>query len=128
MNELLDGVNWLAVIVGFVVAFIIGAIWYSPKLFGAKLAEGVGVDINESSGPAIMPLVVQAVGTFLLSWLVGITAAANALFTILLIMLTIIVLMVAGGLFSQKSRYAIVTEASYVLVMVVVMIIVQGIF
>lgn len=128
MNELLDGVNWLAVILGFVVAFIIGAIWYSPKLFGTKWAEGVGVDINESSGPAIMPLVVQAVGTFLLSWLVGITAAANALFTILLIMLTIIVLMVAGGLFSQKSRYAIVTEASYVLVMVVVMIIVQGIF
>ena len=97
MGEITSGVNWLAVTVGAVAAFLLGWLWYSPKLFGVKWAEGVGVSIDDSSGPSGFAMAAQAIGTFLLAWVVGVTAAADALLTIILIVLTLVVLMVAGG-------------------------------
>ncbi len=127
MNEITDNVNWLAVIVGAIVAFLLGWIWYSPKLFGTRWAEGVGINLDDS-GPSALAMVIQFVATFLLAWIIGVTAVANALLSAILIVLTIVCLMVASGLFSQKSRYAITTEAGFVVVMAVIMIICQGIF
>ena len=43
MSELTSGVSWLAVIVGAIVAFLLGWLWYSPQLFGEKWAAGSGV-------------------------------------------------------------------------------------
>ena len=128
MGEITSGVNWLAGTVGAVAAFLLGWLWYSPKLFGVKWAEGVGVSIDDSSGPSGFAMAAQAIGTFLLAWVVGVTAAADALLTIILIVLTLVVLMVAGGKFSQKSGYAIVTETGFVVVMAAIMIVYQGIF
>jgi Protein of unknown function (DUF1761) len=127
MTELTANVNWLAVFVGFVLSFLLGWLWYSPKLFGTKWAEGVGVKIDTAGAPQVAPMVLQAIGTFLLAWLVGITAGNNALATIILIAITIIVLMAAGGKFSRKSNYAMWTEVGFVAAMVVIMIAVQGI-
>ena len=128
MNELIQGVNWLAVIVGFFVSFLLGWLWFSPKLFGKKWALGVGVEMNEDSKPAPLSMVLQASGTFLLAWLVGITAASNALLTILMIMLAFICLQAASGLFCKKSPYAIVVEAGYIFIMTLIMIVCQGVF
>ncbi len=50
------------------------------------------------------------------------------LLTIILIAMTIIALIVANGIFSMKSNYAIATEAGFIAAMAVVMIAVQGIF
>ena len=36
MGEITSGVNWLAVTVGAVAAFLLGWLWYSPKLFGGQ--------------------------------------------------------------------------------------------
>ncbi len=127
MNELIDNVNWIAVIAGTVVAYLLGWLWYSPKLFGTKWAEGVGLKLD-GSGPPSLALVVQFVATFLLAWIIGITAVANALLTAILIVLTVVCLMVASSLFCQKSRYAIATEAGFVVVMAVIMIVCQGVF
>jgi multidrug transporter EmrE-like cation transporter len=127
MTELTANVNWLAVFVGFVLSFLLGWLWYNPKLFGTKWAEGVGVKIDTAGAPQVAPMVLQAIGTFLLAWLVGITAGNNALATIILIAITIIVLMAAGGKFSRKSNYAMWTEVGFVAAMVVIMIAVQGI-
>ena len=127
MSEVVNDVNWLAVATGFVAAFALGWLWYSPKLFGRKWAEGVGLD---PKGPDRMPvaaLVLQAAGTFLLAWLVGVTAKNNALLTIILAAVTIMVLTAAGGSFTRKSSYAIATETGFVAAMVVVMILVQAI-
>lgn len=131
MSELTTNVNWIAVIVGFVLSFLLGWLWYGPRLFGTKWAEGVGVKLPEGGGntmPAAAPMVLQSAGTFLLSWLVGITAANNALATIILIAITFIVLQAASGHFTSKSRYAILTECGFVAAMVVIMIAVQGVF
>jgi hypothetical protein len=127
MSELTTNVNWLAVIIGFALAFALGWLWYSPKLFGVKWAEGVGLDPKGPDRLPVAAMVFQAAGTFLLSWLVGVTAANNALLTIILTALTIMVLMAAGGFFTRKSGYAILAETGFVAAMVIVMILVQGI-
>lgn len=128
MEELTNNVNWLAVIVGFIVAFGLGWLWYSPKMFGDKWAAGIGVDLETASGMPAAAMVTQAIGTFLLAWLVGITAANNALLTIILIVATIVVLQISGGYFTKKSKSVIAIDAGFIVAMAVVMIVVQGIF
>ncbi|KZM42417.1 twitching motility protein PilT [Marinomonas sp. SBI22] len=128
MGELIDGVNWLAVILGFFLSFLLGWLWFSPKLFGKKWALGVGVEMNEDTKPAPLSMALQASGTFMLAWLVGITAVSNALLTILLIMFAFICLQAANGLFCQKSKYAILVEAGYIFTMTLIMIVCQGVF
>lgn len=127
MNELTEGVNWLAVIIGTVLSFILGWAWYSPLLFVKKWMEGINVKPNPDAKMPASAMIVQLLGTFMLSWLVGITAAHNALATILLIFATIIALIIANGIFVSKSSYAIATEAGFVAAMAVVMIGVQAI-
>jgi hypothetical protein len=128
MGELTEGVNWLAVIVGTVLSFILGWLWYSPVLFVKKWMEGINVKPNPGAKMPVGPLVVQLIGTFLLAWLVGITAAHSALATIILIVITIIVLIIANGQFASKSNNAIAIEAGFIAAMAVVMIAVQAIF
>lgn len=127
MDEITANVNWLAVAVGAVLAYALGYLWYSPKLFGKKWAEGVGLKAPPDNLP-VAAMAVQAIGTFLLAWVVGVTAAKDALLTILLVTATIAALMVAGGLFALKSPYAIATEAGFAAAMVAVMIAVQAMF
>jgi hypothetical protein len=127
MDELTEGVNWLAVIIGTILSFILGWAWYSPLLFVKKWMEGLNIKPNPEAKMPVGPLVVQLVGTFLLAWLVGITAAHNALATIILIVAAIIVLIIANGMFSSKGSHAIAIEAGFIAAMAVVMIAIQGI-
>lgn len=127
MGELTMGVSWLAVIVGAVASFLLGWLWYSPKLFGVKWAEGVGVELNPTSGIA-GAMVCQVIGLLLMSWFVGVTAVSNALFTVILATVAFTVMAYAGGMFSRKSAYARNVEAGYWIASLIVMIICQGIF
>lgn len=127
MGEITTDVNWLAVVVGTVLAFGLGGAWYSPKLFGTKWAEGAGVSTGAEAGQPTSALLVQFAATFLLAWVVGVTAANDALMTIILVSATIVALMAGGGMFSQKNGYAIATETGFVVAMVLIMIICQGV-
>lgn len=122
METLIQDVNWLAVVVGAVVAFAVGGLWYSKKLFGTKWAESVGINTDDGSGSMGMAMLTQATGTFLLAWVIGVTQTTGSLMLAVLIAVTISVLMKAGGLFTQRSTYAIAVDSSYVLVMAAVMI------
>jgi hypothetical protein len=126
MDEITANVNWLAVAVGAVLAYALGYMWYSPKLFGKKWAEGVGLKSAPENLP-VAAMTAQAAGTFLLAWVVGVTAANNALLTVILVVATIVALMLAGSLFTLKSFFAMFTETGFVVAMAVVMIAVQGI-
>lgn len=128
MNELTSNVNWLAVIIGTIVSFIIGWLWYSPILFGKKWAEGSGVELGTASSMPVAAMVTQLVSTFFLALLVGITAAQNALATIILIVLTIAGFVMSVGLFVKKSTFAVLVDGGFIVIMGVVMIIIQGIF
>ncbi len=125
--EIILSVDWVSVVVGAVVAFLVGWLWYSPKLFGIKWAEGVGININDGSGPKASAMIAQIVGTFLLSWVIGVSAALNSLALAVLVALMASTLIKANGLFAQKSKYAIIVESGFVLVMVIVMVIVHAI-
>jgi hypothetical protein len=128
MAEITANVNWLAVIVGWAAAFGLGWLWYSPRLFGTKWAQGVGVELGGGGDMPMGALVTQAAGLFLLAWVVGVTAAGNALLTFLLIIAAIAVLIASGGLFARKSTYAIRTETGYLVAAAVVMFLAQAIF
>lgn len=128
MNELIEGVSWIGVVVSFVLSFLLGWLWYSPILFGKKWAKGVGVSITKGSSMPAFAMISQALGTFGLAWLFGITAAKDALLTVILILFTLILLIVSNGKYAQKSNSAVGIEAAHIFVMGIVMIICQGIF
>lgn len=127
MEELLADVNWTAVVVGAVAAYVLGWLWYSKSLFGTKWMEGIGVSSTDSSS-MVPAMTAQAVGTFLLAWVIGITETTDSIMTAGLIAITIAVLMKANGLFSKKSKYTIMVDGGYIIAMVVVMIIAHAIF
>lgn len=128
MSELTEGVSWLGVVVSFVLSFMLGWLWYGPKMFGKKWAKGVGLELTDGSAMPVAAMITQALGTFCLAWLFGITAAKGALLTILLVLLTLILLIVSNGKYAKKSNTAVAIEGAYILAMGLIMVVCQGIF
>jgi len=126
MNELTEGVSWIAVIVSFIVSFMLGWLWYSPKMFGSSWASGVGVTISEDMKMPMMAMLTQALGTFAMAWLVGVIAAKNSLSTIILTLVMLILLIVSNGKYAQKSNAAVTIEGAYIAVMGIIMIACQA--
>ncbi len=121
MEALTANVNWLAVIVGTALAYGLGMLWYSPKMFGPKWMKGVGLTKKDMNG-AGSAMVAQLVATFLLAWVIGVTETSNDIALAVLIALMAGSLIKSNGLWAKKSHYAIAVEAGYVLVMVIIMI------
>ena len=128
MSEIIDGVSWIGVLVGAVVSFLVGWLWYSPKVFGTKWAEGAGVALGGATDMPVAALVTNFIGLLLMSWFVGVTAVSSALFTVILATLAFTVLAYSGGLFTKKSAYARNVEAGFWIVALVVMFISQAVF
>ncbi len=120
-------VNWTAVVVGAVLAFIAGWVWYSPKVFGTKWASGSKITMSGTKQMPMAPMLAQAVGTFLFAWVIGVTETTSNIALAILIAITFAVLVKAAGLFSQKSKYAIWVDASYILVMALIMILTHAV-
>ncbi len=128
MEEITANVSWTAVIVGAVVSFLVGWLWYSEKLFGTKWAEGVGVELGSANEMPMDAMAYQAVGLLLMSWFVGVTAGNNALLTVILATVAFTVLQMSGGKFARHSSYANHVNGGYWLVALVIMVISNGIF
>ena len=121
-------VNWLAVTVGTVVSFLVGWVWYSPKLFGKKWAEGSGVSLDSADKMPVFAMLTQLVALLLLALVIGITATIDALITAVLAILAVATFTASMGGFVKKSGYAITVDFFYVIVAGVVMIVFQGVF
>jgi len=128
MQELITGVSWTGVIVGAVASFLWGWLWYSPYMFGKKWADAHGVDIGKASSMPAQAMVVQAIGLFLVSWFVGVTAVSNALATAILALLAFAALYDAGALFAKTPTPGRAINIGYWITAYVLMIISQGIF
>ena len=128
MGELMEGVNWLGVIAGTVVSFLAGWLWYSPKLFGTKWAEGSRVQLGNANEMPVGAMIAQVIGLFLMSGLVGVTMANNAVWTAILATLAFAILAYSGSMFSQKTAYARVVDFGYWIVSLVIMVICQSLF
>lgn len=120
-------VNWLAVVVGAVLSFVAGWLWYSPMLFGTKWAEGSGVEMGTADEMPKLAMGMQALALLLISTFIGMTAAANALMTAIVAILGIAAFNMSAGAFTKKSNYALLVDGGYAILIGVVMIAVQGI-
>ena len=120
--------NWIAVIAGTVVSFLVGWLWYSPKLFGVKWAEGSRVDLGSADSMPMMAMASQFLALLLLAMVVGITATTDALITAILAILAVAVFNLASGSFVRKTNYALGVDFGYVVVAGVIMIAAQAIF
>ena len=98
MAEITANVSWLAVIVGAIVSFLVGWIWYGP-LFGKGWAEGVGVELGNAQDMPMGAMVMQAVGLLLMSWFVAVTAASNLLLTVILATVAFTAMGMSGAMF-----------------------------
>jgi high-affinity Fe2+/Pb2+ permease len=128
MGELMEGVNWLGVIAGTVVSFLAGWLWYSPKLFGTKWAEGSRVQLGNANEMPVGAMIAQVIGLFLMSWLVGVTMANNEVWTAILATLAFAILAYSGSMFSQKTAYARVVDFGYWIAALVIMVVCQALF
>lgn len=127
MGEITIGVSWLAVLAGAVLSFLLGWLWYGPKLFGTKWAEGSGIKMDSAGAMPMGAMGSQVLGLLLMSWFVGVTANNNALYTVILATVAFTVLQFSGNSFSGKSQYARLVDAGYWIVSLVIMIICQGV-
>lgn len=121
---MLQSVNWPAVILGTILAFGLGMFWFGA-IFGKGWAAG-SHNITPPAKPPVPALALQLLGTLLLALVVGITAKTDDLATAILVILALAVLQLAGGLLSQKSRYAALVDGGYVVAMGALMILAQG--
>ena len=76
--EELGGLNWLAVIVGALIYFALGALWYSPALFGRQWQRSIGWD-PEQGPPETKPTtyVLPLVAFLVMAVAIGLLAAAT---------------------------------------------------
>ena len=125
METTVEPFNILAVIVGAIVAFLVGWIWYGP-LFGKKWADGSGVELGSASSMPVFAMVAQFVALLTLSVVVGITASTSALFTALFAILAAALFVTSAGAFVKKSNEAIAIDFGYIVIAGVVMILCQG--
>src|SRR5256714_3819476 len=68
------GVNYLAVVVAAVVALVIGFIWYSPRVFGARWITYLGTTQAQLGNPGPSGMLVGVVASLLNAWALGVLA------------------------------------------------------
>ena len=123
MEQLLSTIEWGTVGVSFLLAYVLGWVWYSPVLFAKKWMAGKGAAVAEH--PMWMPMLAQAGATLLLAVIINIFMVYENLLMSALVTLTIAGFIKANGLFAGKTKYAIVVETMYVIVMGALMILVN---
>ena len=76
--DVLSELNWLAVLVGAVVYFVLGALWYSPMLLGRPWQRSIGWD-PERTPPQMSPItyVVPFLAYVVMAIAVGMLAKAT---------------------------------------------------
>lgn len=119
-------INWAAVAAGTVAAYLLGMLWFSPKLFGESWAAG-SHNIQPPAAPPMAAMIVQFLGTLALAMVVGITETTGAIVAAIMAIVATALIVAGMGLFSQKTAKAAVIDASYIVVSGVLMILAQGI-
>ncbi|MET4805357.1 DUF1761 family protein [Limibacillus sp. MBR-115] len=126
MPTAIEPLNFLAVAVGTIVAFLFGWLVYSPKAFGKGWAEGSGVALGQASEMPYFAMASQLVALALLSLVIGLLAAQAAFWTAILAILAAMMFVVSAGAFLKKSTYAMLVDGGYILGSGVLMILIQA--
>jgi hypothetical protein len=74
----LGGINWLAVVVGTAIYFVLGALWYSPLLLGRQWQRSIGWDPNRTPPQmSVATYVVPLIGYFVMAVATAMIAIAT---------------------------------------------------
>ncbi len=127
----LFGINIIAVIAATVVGMVLGALWYSPFLFGDKWMKCLGKTpetLGSATGPMIGSIIASlltAIGVALLSHLIKVNSFEMALHTgLVLALLIIFPAFLSDSLFCGWGRGLLFIQSGYRMVSVIVMSIV----
>lgn len=123
----MENLNWIAIILGTVVSFLAGWLWYSPKMFGKGWAEGSRVELGSADSMPVFAMVAQVVALFLLALVIGITATTDSLFTAIFAILAAAAFVLSAGAFVRKTGYALTVDGFYIVISGIIMIAAQGI-
>lgn len=111
MEAITVHVNWIAVVVGAVLAFILGWVWYLPQVFGKPWAKALGVELGSASAMPVAAMVTQFVGLLGVSW-VG-TLLGGDYWTWGLVVVAFTILNFSGALFGKIGMAANWVNAGY---------------
>lgn len=133
-------INYWAVLAATVAAVVIGSIWYTPKVFGARWKRWAQVREPETAAQAWLPIMVSVALAFLLAWvLAGSVAIAwhfygGAYFGSAIVTgITLWAGFTAGrvithDVFAGRPSQLTVLTISYELVLVIVMSVIIGVW
>lgn len=128
-------INLFAIIVCVIIYWVLGAIWFSPKVFGKKWSEALGKnledlgpDLKQGLGSLITAIIATSILAFLLEligtydaftgFLVGLLIGVGFIFTVDLY----------DVLFEQKSVIAFIFDIGYHIVALMIIGIILGIW
>lgn len=124
MSELTSDINWVAVVVGAVLSYLAGWLWYSPRLFGERWANAANVTYSKTPPAATMAM--HFGGMVLLSWFVGVMAREGLLATTILLTVAGAVLGYATDGYLKIKTDGKLINAGYWIAMIAIMVIVQA--
>lgn len=119
LNFTVSELNVWAILIGTIITMAIGALWYSPVLFGKIWAKLVGLNSqnrNSSAGPMIGAMLMNLIATVLLAIFIQLTGAANAgegLLIALLLALAIAAKIAMNYFFEGKKLNLFLITAGY---------------
>ena len=125
---MLWNINFLAVIVAAVVSFILGALWYSPWLFGKTWADTLGLRY-ENLNPTpkhyvsgiIMAFITAFVLAMLVSWLNIYSAREGVLLGFLIWLGFLATSQYSGVIWANKPLKTYFIDTAFMLINLVVM-------
>lgn len=92
----------LTILVANIAAFILGGIWFKPKVFGKIWKNSIGIDSSASNKPNFKALGTLFLALFSVSVLMSYTQTYGVL-AIIYITLSVMLLMTAFSLFNKKN-------------------------
>jgi hypothetical protein len=113
MEAITAGVSWIDVIVGAVLAFVLGWLWYSPQLFGKQWAAALGIELGSASSMPMAAMVSQGVGLILVAWACALVGANFWIWAVVVIGFA--VLQYSTALFGKVAATAAYINAGYLL-------------
>jgi hypothetical protein len=115
--------NWLAVLVGAVAYWLLGALWYSPVLFGKKWGAITGITAENAGSPvatylgSLVVMFLQVTAVAFLAHATGVTELVDGLELGLGIGVGFCALqLVLNQLYEKRSRELLAINAGYAIV------------
>lgn len=118
----------LSVLIATMVGMVLGAVWYSPALFGNQWMQALG-KTKETLGSATLPMIgsvlaslMTAVGVFAIHSLAGVDSVSQALMVgLVLALLIIFPAFLSDNLFCGWGRRLLLIQSGYRMLSVLLM-------